>query len=120
MSVATVKRPTGFVDDAKSSEATLRPSVALAPQSFALETEQLSRTVAERTLVSGVSVQVQPGRGLGGRRSKWGGQVVFPAAAEPARRANGRDRALQRSGLPRISSARITASRRYGHADRVS
>ena len=29
-----------------------------------------------------------------------GGQVVFPAAAEPPRRADGRDRAPQRSGLP--------------------
>src|SRR5437588_102225 len=61
MSAATVTR---FVGGAESSAANWHRSADLAPQGPALETERLSRAVAERTLVSDVSVQVQPGEVL--------------------------------------------------------
>ena len=60
MSAVTVKRSTGSIGDAESSEATWRPSKGLEPQAIAIETEHLSRTVADRVLVSDITVQVQP------------------------------------------------------------
>jgi len=65
MSAVTVKkvhRPPLAMQ--KSSEATWRPSTGLKPQAIAIETEHLSRTVADRVLVSDITVQVQPGEVL--------------------------------------------------------
>jgi putative ABC transport system ATP-binding protein len=64
MSVAPLSWPTGSIGDAESSEPTWRPSAGLAPQATTLETEHLSRAVAERVLVSDISVRVQPGEVL--------------------------------------------------------
>jgi putative ABC transport system ATP-binding protein len=52
------------VGGAESSAVNRRPSAGLAPRGPALETDRLSRTVAERTLVSDVSAQVEPGEVL--------------------------------------------------------
>ena len=64
MSVATITGPAGFVADAEATEAAWRRSARLAPQAAALETESLSRAIAERILVSDISVQVLPGEVL--------------------------------------------------------
>jgi putative ABC transport system ATP-binding protein len=61
MSAATVIRSTRIIGD---PEATLRPSAGLEPQTIALETEHLSRSVVGRILVSDISVHVQPGEVL--------------------------------------------------------
>ena len=61
MSAATVIRSTRIIGD---PEATLRPSASLEPQTIALETEHLSRSVVGRILVSDISVHVQPGEVL--------------------------------------------------------
>ena len=64
MSLATVTRSIGFIGDTNSPVATRQPSTGLPLQPPALETERLSRSIAERNLVSDISVQVQPGEVL--------------------------------------------------------
>ena len=64
MSAAIVISSPGFVGGAESVETILRPSPDLEPQAKALETEHLSRSVAERVLVSDISVHVRPGEVL--------------------------------------------------------
>ena len=64
MSTATVTAATGFIGDAKSSDATWRPSAGLEPEALALETTHLSRSVVGKVLVSDISVQVRPGEVL--------------------------------------------------------
>src|SRR5271157_5909790 len=54
-------KSSGFIGD---SEATLRPSAGSGPQAIALETKQLSRSVAGKVLVSDISVRVQLGEVL--------------------------------------------------------
>ena len=85
MSAATVTRSTRFIGNPEATDATLRPSSGLEPQAIALETRHLSRSLVGGVLVSDISVQVQPGEVLAVRRSKRGGQVVFPAVTEPSR-----------------------------------
>jgi putative ABC transport system ATP-binding protein len=57
-------RPAGLIDGRGSSEVTSRPSAGVRPQALAIETEQLSRAIAGRVLVSNVTLQVQPGEVL--------------------------------------------------------
>ena len=64
MSAVTITRSTGYIGDAASSEATWDRPAGLAHQAPALETECLSRSIAERILVSDISVQVQLGEVL--------------------------------------------------------
>src|SRR4051812_25653307 len=64
MSAATVTRSRGLVGDAAPSEAARQRPADLQPQVAALKTESLFRTVADRVLVSDISVQVQPGEVL--------------------------------------------------------
>ena len=64
MSEAIAISPLKFGGGAESTETILRPSADLEPQANALETEHLSRSVAERVLVSNISVHVQPGEVL--------------------------------------------------------
>jgi putative ABC transport system ATP-binding protein len=64
MPATTVISPSQFIGDQDATEATLRRSAALASQANALETRHLSRSVAERVLVSDITVQVQPGEVL--------------------------------------------------------
>jgi putative ABC transport system ATP-binding protein len=58
---ATVKRSAGLVDD---PQANMYPFAGTEPQTVALETKHLSRSIVERVLVSDISVQVQPGEVL--------------------------------------------------------
>jgi putative ABC transport system ATP-binding protein len=64
MSPLTVTGSTGIIGDTGLSEVTWRPSAGFGPQALAIETEQLSRAIAGRVLVSNISVQVQPGEVL--------------------------------------------------------
>jgi putative ABC transport system ATP-binding protein len=62
MSEASVARSAGFIGVAESTEAT--PPGGLLHQANALETKHLSRSVADKALVSHVNVQVRPGEVL--------------------------------------------------------
>jgi putative ABC transport system ATP-binding protein len=64
MSAATAIRSAGFIGAPEATEATLRPSAGSELQVIALETQHLSRAVAERVLVSDISVQVRLGEVL--------------------------------------------------------
>jgi putative ABC transport system ATP-binding protein len=64
MSPLTVTGSTGIIGDTGLSEVTWRPCAGFGPQALAIETEQLSRAIAGRVLVSNISVQVQPGEVL--------------------------------------------------------
>ena len=64
MSAATAIKSAGFIGAPEAAKATLRPSAGLEPRVIALETQHLSRAVAERVLVSDISVQVPPGEVL--------------------------------------------------------
>jgi putative ABC transport system ATP-binding protein len=59
-----VIRSAGLIADPESLEATRHRFAGLAAHAPALETTHLSRTVAERVLVSDISVQVRPGEVL--------------------------------------------------------
>jgi len=64
MSAAPVIEATGFIGDPVSSEAALSLFPSLEPQAMGLETKHLSRSIAERVLVSDVSVHARPGEVL--------------------------------------------------------
>jgi putative ABC transport system ATP-binding protein len=62
--MSCITKPTGFIVNAESTEATLRPSSGLELRAIALEAGHLSRTVAARVVVSDISVQVRRGEVL--------------------------------------------------------
>jgi putative ABC transport system ATP-binding protein len=64
MSAAIAIRSAGFIGAAEAAKAALRPSTGSELQVTALETQHLSRAVAERVLVSDISVQVRLGEVL--------------------------------------------------------
>jgi putative ABC transport system ATP-binding protein len=61
MAPGTRIRAPGFIGVPVSNVETLHPSANLEQQAIALETENLSRSVVERVLVSDISIQVRPG-----------------------------------------------------------
>jgi putative ABC transport system ATP-binding protein len=64
MSAVTVTKSTGFIGGVEPAEAAWDRPADLAHQAPALETECLSRSIAERILVSDINVQVHPGEVL--------------------------------------------------------
>lgn len=64
MSAATITRFTRLIGPPEATEAPLRVSAGLQSQAIALETKYLSRTIADRVLVSDISVNVQAGEVL--------------------------------------------------------
>src|SRR6478672_5365026 len=81
-------------------------SAALAP---ALEAEHLLRAVVGKVITNNISVQVHVGEILAVTGPQRIREVVLPALAEPARRADGRYCTARWSGLPKVG-ARGTAA----------
>ena len=121
MSATTVVRSTDIISDGEcATVARWHPSAGRPQKSTTLKTKDLSRAVAGNVLVSDINVHLQLGDSSGGRWSKWGGQVVVSAAAQPPRRATGGTVLLDGQDYRAIAPREVRRRVRHGHADGIS